>query len=333
MATMVDTVSDLIGEAAFADDEEELEWVRSEIASTSSIIQKYEEELQQIVQQLDAWNQEDEELRKQSSNSKVKDAKSTFNDKPKKGIDMLIECGEIEEKTPEAVAQYLNTASGLNKASVGDYLGENDEFNLKVLEAFAHLYDFNGQDFDEALRAYLSGFRLPGESQKIDRMMEAFAKRYHDCNPQQFANSDTAYVLAFATIMLNTSLHNPNIKDKMSLDMFIGMNRGIDNGGSLDADLLTRIYESIRDKEFDLHDTNDGFVETFVDAEKSGWMLKEGAPVHMHMMVAVGHHSSYKMQTTSEEEMNDWIVKLTAAMTKNPLMTLYRDKLRKAKGS
>ena len=32
--------------------------------------------------------------------------------------------------------------------------------------------------FDEAIRHFLSGFRLPGEAQKIDRMMEKFAERF-----------------------------------------------------------------------------------------------------------------------------------------------------------
>jgi hypothetical protein len=30
---------------------------------------------------------------------------------------------------------------------------------------------------------YLEGFRLPGESQKIDRLMEKFAERYCSQNP------------------------------------------------------------------------------------------------------------------------------------------------------
>lgn len=40
---------------------------------------------------------------------------------------------------------------------------------------------------------YLLSFRLPGESQKIDRMMEQFAKRFHQCNSTVFRDSDTAY--------------------------------------------------------------------------------------------------------------------------------------------
>ena len=32
-------------------------------------------------------------------------------------------------------------------------------------------------------RRYLFTFILPGEAQKIDRIMEAFAQRYYECNP------------------------------------------------------------------------------------------------------------------------------------------------------
>ena len=88
-------------------------------------------------------------------------------------------------------------------------------------------------------RAYLGSFMLPGEAQKIDRMMEAFASWYCENNVGKFSHEDTCYVLAFATIMLNTSLHNPSVKDKQSLDAFLNMNRGIDQGQDLDIGILT----------------------------------------------------------------------------------------------
>lgn len=50
---------------------------------------------------------------------------------------------------------------------------------------------------------------------------------------------DTCYILSFAIIMLNTSLHNPCVKDKTTLDRFISMNRGINNGGNLQDELLS----------------------------------------------------------------------------------------------
>ncbi|VDQ15022.1 unnamed protein product [Trichobilharzia regenti] len=60
----------------------------------------------------------------------------------------------------------------------------------------------------------MSEFRLPGEAQKIDRLMEKFAARYYACNPSNdlFVSADTAYVLAFSIIMLTTDLHSSQIK-------------------------------------------------------------------------------------------------------------------------
>lgn len=51
--------------------------------------------------------------------------------------------------------------------------------------------------------------------------------------------SDTCYILSFSIIMLNTSLHNPCVKEKTTLDRFISMNRGINNGENLPDDLLS----------------------------------------------------------------------------------------------
>ena len=38
--------------------------------------------------------------------------------------------------------------------------------------------------------------------------------------------------------MLHTSLHNPSVKDKPTVERFISMNRGINNGGNLSKELL-----------------------------------------------------------------------------------------------
>jgi Sec7-like guanine-nucleotide exchange factor len=50
----------------------------------------------------------------------------------------------------------------------------------------------------------LAKFRLPGEAQKIDRIMEAFAKDYYTQNPQltMFANSGLLFPLSFSFLFL-----------------------------------------------------------------------------------------------------------------------------------
>jgi len=83
--------------------------------------------------------------------------------------------------------------------------------------------NFAERDLVTALRYFLEGFRLPGEAQKIDRLMEKFASRYCECNPNNglFTSADTAYVLGFSIIMLTTDLHSPQVKNKMTKEQYI----------------------------------------------------------------------------------------------------------------
>ena len=90
---------------------------------------------------------------------------------------------------------------------------------------------------------------MPGESQKIDRLMEKFADRYCENNPDTFATADTAYTLAFSVIMLNTDLHSNQVKNKMTKQQFLRNNRGINNGGDVDEGLLEGIYDDISSNE------------------------------------------------------------------------------------
>lgn len=169
---------------------------------------------------------------------------SLFNRKPKKGIEFLINANKVGN-SPEEIAAFLKNASGLNKTLIGDYLGEREDVSLKVMHAYVDSFDFQGLEFDEAIRIFLQGFRLPGEAQKIDRIMEKFAERYCKCNPKAFISADTAYVLAYSVIMLNTDAHNPMVKNKMSADDFIRNNRGIDDGKDLPEDYLRSLFDRI----------------------------------------------------------------------------------------
>lgn len=174
-----------------------------------------------------------------------------FNTKPKRGIEHLLTTGRLK-KDPAAFADFLHKSENLDATMVGEYLGEGGAFNISVMHAYTDMTDFTDLTFDGALRKYLSGFRLPGEAQKIDRIMEKFASRYCECNPDVFANADAAYVLAYSTIMLHTDAHNDTIKHKMSKDEFIKNNRGINDGGDLDPAFLGALYDRITKTEIRL---------------------------------------------------------------------------------
>ncbi|XP_013382812.1 IQ motif and SEC7 domain-containing protein 2-like [Lingula anatina] len=178
-----------------------------------------------------------------------------FNKKPEKGMRYLIE-HRFVENSARAGAKFLIQRKGLSKQMIGEYLGNlQNQFNQDVLECFVDEIDLSGLQIDVALRTFQGFFRMPGEAQKIERLMEAFARRYCECNPdviKKFRTTDTVFLLAFAIIMLNTDLHSPNVKQerRMKLPDFIKNLKGIDDGDDVDADLLAGIFERIRQSEF-----------------------------------------------------------------------------------
>ncbi|KAG6492868.1 hypothetical protein ZIOFF_047836 [Zingiber officinale] len=176
-----------------------------------------------------------------------------FNRKPAKGIEFLL-ANKLVESKASAIAQFLKSTPNLDKAMIGEYLGQHEELPLSVMHSYVDSMKFSGLKFDTAIREFLTGFRLPGEAQKIDRIMEKFAERYCADNPGLFKNADTAYVLAYAVIMLNTDAHNPMVWPKMSKSDFIRMNSVSDVEECAPQELLEQIYDSIVKEEIKMKD-------------------------------------------------------------------------------
>lgn len=233
------------------------------------------DELCEIVSEMEALDSQ-EDCKHSNKDKQMSIGRKKFNMDPKKGIEYLVD-NHLLRMDPQDIAHFLYKGEGLNKTAIGDYLGEKNDFNEQVLKAFVELHDFTNLILVQALRQFLWSFRLPGEAQKIDRMMECFAQRYCQLNPDIFTNTDTCYVLSFAIIMLNTSLHNPSVKDKPTVEQFISMNRGINNGGDLPRGLLESLYESIRTEPFKIpQDDGNDLMHTFFNPDKEGWLWKQG---------------------------------------------------------
>ncbi|CCH58218.1 hypothetical protein TBLA_0A04220 [Henningerozyma blattae CBS 6284] len=175
-----------------------------------------------------------------------------FNMKPKRAIPKLISKGFLTDDTSQSIAKWLLETDGLDLAKVGDYLGEGNDENIAIMHAFIDEFDFSGLSIVDALRAFLQKFRLPGEGQKIDRFMLKFAERFCDQNPGVFSKADTAYVLSYSIIMLNTDLHSSQIKNRMTLQEFLENNEGIDNGNDLPKEFLVGIFDEISANEIKL---------------------------------------------------------------------------------
>ncbi|CAD7086297.1 unnamed protein product [Hermetia illucens] len=238
-------------------------------------IKQIKDELCEVVNEMEALDSQDD-CKHSNKDKQMSIGRKKFNMDPKKGIEYLVD-NHLLRMVPQDIAHFLYKGEGLNKTAIGDYLGEKNDFNEQVLKAFVELHDFTNLILVQALRQFLWSFRLPGEAQKIDRMMECFAQRYCQLNPDIFTNTDTCYVLSFAIIMLNTSLHNPSVKEKPTVEQFISMNRGINNGGDLPRGLLESLYESIRTEPFKIpQDDGNDLMHTFFNPDKEGWLWKQG---------------------------------------------------------
>jgi Sec7-like guanine-nucleotide exchange factor len=199
-----------------------------------------------------------------------------FNQKPKAGINYAQKCGHIDSSDPADVARFLlKNKDRFEKTQIGEYLGREPDYDngmaMKVLNQYVQQMDFDGLQFDNAIRYYLSGFRLPGEAQKIDRILEKFAERYSEQNPDAFPSADVAFILSFSIIMLNTDLHNPSIKEerKMTKDGFIRNNRGICDGQDLPKEMLLDIFDRIKENPISLKEDDDA-RERAADPAKAG---------------------------------------------------------------
>ena len=89
--------------------------------------------------------------------------------------------------------------------------------------------------------------------------MEKFAERFTEQNPEVFPTADVAFILAFSIIMLNTDLHNPAIKEdrRMTKEGFLRNNRGICDGQDLPEELLTSIFDRIKENPISLKEDDE----------------------------------------------------------------------------
>ena len=186
--------------------------------------------------------------------------------------------------TADSVVHFFRETPGLDRQRIGEYLGGHEPMQLAVLQRFVETFSFDqikGRTaadkttagaaeagsasaggvvgIDDALRAFLDCFLLPGESQQIGRIIEKFSEAFYRACPGPLLSADAAYVLAYSVIMLNTDAHNSQVSRKMTKDEFVKNLRGINEGRDLPADYLSQLYDSITSHEIKM--TSDSIRE------------------------------------------------------------------------
>ena len=223
--------------------------------------------------------------------SLMKEAIYLFNLKPNTAREFLIS-KKIISSFPSEFADFIFTYSSiqskLSKRRIGEFVGNANAYNQDVLKCLLGKYNFVDMALDEAIRSLVRQFRLPGEAQQIDRILQKFAYVYYSQNQQPPGESETshatiesadvAYVLSFSILILNTDLHNPSVllKKKMTLEQFIKNNSGINNGADIVPDHLERLYARIKQDEIkmDVTDMLESDVPAFMAPIMAGYLSK-----------------------------------------------------------
>ncbi|VDN97581.1 unnamed protein product [Rodentolepis nana] len=251
-----------------------LETIRNQRLETIKNIQRLKSEYEQVTRLLEEAGVSPEgELDARRNLGKRK-----FSSNPKMGLEFLFE-NQIIERNPVSVARFfVDEKKNLSKAAIGTYLGEiSKEFNMQVLDEYLKLHNFGGQDFLPALRTFLFNFQLPGESQKIDKILQSFAHEYVEQNPSAFHTSQEAYVLAYAAILLNTTLHNTNAKSQnfrlADEKTFVETMLDYDKDTHLSEEIIRSVYHGIKSKPIQLAE------ECTEASNMRGWLWKLGGRV------------------------------------------------------
>lgn len=128
----------------------------------------------------------------------------------------------------ESAVKYLNRVEKLlSRGVIASTLSRGtDPFFSTVLRSYMRRFSFFGDPMDMAIRKLLMEAELPRETQQIDRYLQAFANRYHECNPGIYSSPDQAYFVAFSLLILHTDVFNKNNKHKMQQADYIKNTRG-----------------------------------------------------------------------------------------------------------
>ena len=194
----------------------------------------------------------------------------------KKAIEYLLACNFIAPSARD-VASFLRLHQAqIDPEALGEYLGEGgrdgadaEYWNL-IRFNYVRAISFVGMNVEQGLRHFLTscGFRLPGEAQRIDRIISTFAQCYWEDNAGDhircpFHDQDTVFLISFAIIMLNTDLHSSGVggassssrkqRKRMTKTEFLNNLRGVESSEDLSRDYLSTVYDSIESHAIEIY--------------------------------------------------------------------------------
>ncbi|CAG7996570.1 unnamed protein product [Penicillium salamii] len=100
------------------------------------------------------------------------------------------------------------------------WLGDPDRATIR--EAYMRLFNWSNLNIVASLRSLCDRLVLKGETQQVDRVLDAFSTRWCDCNPSHgFKATDVVHTICYSILLLNTDLHLADIESKMTKSQFV----------------------------------------------------------------------------------------------------------------
>ncbi|TPX25189.1 hypothetical protein DIZ76_010638 [Coccidioides immitis] len=120
----------------------------------------------------------------------------------------------------QAQKLYDSVEDGQKAELTATWLGNPDRAGVR--KAYLDLFDWSGMDILAAMRSLCSKMALKGETQQVDRVLDAFSSRWCECNPNHgFKATDVVHTICYSLLLLNTDLHLADIEQKMTRNQFI----------------------------------------------------------------------------------------------------------------
>ncbi|KAI4717928.1 hypothetical protein E4T48_05867 [Aureobasidium sp. EXF-10727] len=134
--------------------------------------------------------------------------------------------GTIDEPTADererARQIYQGEEQHMLKDEAAPWLGDKNPVSARTLAAYMDLHDFANRNILSGLRALCDRLVLKGESQQVDRILDAFSRRWDECNPHNgFKGPGVVHAICYALLLLNTDQHMADIQHKMTRSEFI----------------------------------------------------------------------------------------------------------------
>ena len=154
--------------------------------------------------------------RDECASAAAEERKDRQSESPEDGIEPTSDDFELASRV------YHGDESLVDKAKAAAWLGDEGPERARVREAFMNKFEWQNMNILAALRDFCARILLKGETQQVDRLLDAFAYRWCICNANHgFKAKDVVHTICYSLLLLNTDLHMAEIEAKMTRVQFL----------------------------------------------------------------------------------------------------------------